>query len=150
MYDELHDLAEAVENLLKAEALSLAGGLLEVTWLAYISLVMTKQARGDGSVALRYVDLADPISPRIPLGAGDGGHRPDVDPTLPGPAGAGLPLRTAAVGAGAGPPLPRGAGGAALHTAKKHVANLLGKLGAANRTQAVARGRQCIYLFLPR
>jgi LuxR family maltose regulon positive regulatory protein len=29
-----------------------------------------------------------------------------------------------------------------LHTAKKHVANILGKLAAANRTQAVSRARE--------
>jgi ATP/maltotriose-dependent transcriptional regulator MalT len=30
----------------------------------------------------------------------------------------------------------------ALDTAKKHVSHVLGKLGAANRTEAVARARQ--------
>jgi len=30
----------------------------------------------------------------------------------------------------------------ALETAKKHVSHILGKLGAANRTQAVARARE--------
>jgi LuxR family maltose regulon positive regulatory protein len=30
----------------------------------------------------------------------------------------------------------------ALDTAKKHVRHVLGKLGAANRTEAVARARQ--------
>ena len=29
-----------------------------------------------------------------------------------------------------------------LDTVKKHVSHLLGKLGAANRTEAVARGRE--------
>jgi LuxR family maltose regulon positive regulatory protein len=29
-----------------------------------------------------------------------------------------------------------------LNTVKKHLANLFGKLGAANRTQAVARARE--------
>jgi LuxR family maltose regulon positive regulatory protein len=29
-----------------------------------------------------------------------------------------------------------------LHTVKKHITHLLGKLGAANRTEAVARARQ--------
>ncbi len=29
-----------------------------------------------------------------------------------------------------------------LHTAKKYVANILGKLEAANRTQAVAKARE--------
>jgi LuxR family maltose regulon positive regulatory protein len=30
----------------------------------------------------------------------------------------------------------------ALETVKKHVSHILAKLGAANRTQAVARGRE--------
>jgi LuxR family maltose regulon positive regulatory protein len=292
MYYEPHDLAEAKENLLKAETLGRAGGLLEVTWLAYISLAITKQARGDGSVALRYVDLADQIAPRIPwalatavtarmwiqlsLGQREQAYRfaPQLEALVKGQRfpmeraarclariklEQGFPEEALAVLAslardgqrsirfqalqalahqgsgaqeralehlghalslaapqgsvtaflelgkpmaglltlalptlrghvrrlldhfGSAAPAPRRPAAGlidppserelevlrllaegvsneeiaqrlfiSLHTAKKHVANLLGKLGAANRTQAVARSRECIHLFSPR
>lgn len=60
------DLADAEEHLRRAVALSEQGGLLDVSWQAYVPLAMVRQAQGDSEGALTYLEAADRAAPNVP------------------------------------------------------------------------------------
>ncbi len=63
---ERYELEEAERHLQQAVEISRNGGLLDVTWLAYIPLAVVKQAQGDPQGALAILDAADAVAPRVP------------------------------------------------------------------------------------
>lgn len=63
---ERGDLAAAERHLEQAVTISRDGGLLDVTFLAYLPLAAVKQAQGDGRAAIAYLDAAVAVAPGVP------------------------------------------------------------------------------------
>jgi LuxR family transcriptional regulator, maltose regulon positive regulatory protein len=63
---EQYDLEGAERHLLRCLELGRTGGLLDVVWLAYMSLAWVRQGQGKTDAALACLDLADQLAPRVP------------------------------------------------------------------------------------
>lgn len=64
-YERL-DLAAAERHLEQAVRISRDGGLLDVTFLAYLPLAAVKQAQGESAAAIAYLDAAVAVAPDVP------------------------------------------------------------------------------------
>jgi LuxR family maltose regulon positive regulatory protein len=66
MLYERYDLERAQQHLHRALKLSRQGGLLDVTWLTYLSLAFVRQGLGAPDEALACLETADQLAPRVP------------------------------------------------------------------------------------